>query len=74
MITVEDYQINIQVEFTENSTSLAYSTNKFSYALYPIFVEYLEDGIVKKSDVSLYQVIRNMIMNKFKNSNSIYSK
>ena len=48
---MEDYQINIQAEFTENSTSLAYSTYKFSYALYPIFVEYLEDGIVKKSDV-----------------------
>ena len=52
VITVEDYQMNIEVEFTENPTSLVYSTNKLSYALYSTCVEYQEDGIVKKSAVS----------------------
>ena len=44
VITVEDYQMNIELEYTENPTSLAYSTNKQTYALYPIGVEYIENG------------------------------
>ena len=51
LITVDDCQINIEVEFTENPISIAYSTNKLSYAPYPICVEYLEVGIVKKGAV-----------------------
>ena len=52
VITVEDYQMHIEVKFTENPNLLAYSTNKLLYALYPICVEYLEDGIMKKSAVT----------------------
>ena len=74
MITVEDYQINFEVEFTENPTSLAYSTNKLLYALYLICVEYLEDGIVKKSAVSFISSDKKHIINKFRNFNIVYSK
>ena len=74
VITVEDYQINIEVEFTENPTSLAYSTNKLLYALYLICVEYLEGGIVKKSAVSFISSDKKHIINKFRNLNSVYSK
>ena len=72
VITVEDYQMSIKVEFTENPTSLAYSTNKLLYALYPICVEYLEDGIMKKVLCHSYLMIRNMIMNKLRNLNRNY--
>ena len=40
VITVEDYQQNIEVEYIEKPTSLAYSTNKLAVALYPVCVEY----------------------------------
>ena len=40
IITIEDYQQNIEVEYIEKPTSLAYSTNKLTAALYPICVEY----------------------------------
>ena len=41
IITVEDYQMNIEVVYTENPTSLAYSTNKKTVALFPICVEFV---------------------------------
>ena len=33
IITVEDYQMNIELEFSENPTPLAYSTNKATLTL-----------------------------------------
>ena len=66
--------MNIEVEFSENPTSLACSTNKLLYTLYPICVEYLEDGIMKKVLCHSYLLIRNMIMNKLRNLNSNYLK
>ena len=53
LITVEDYQMNVEVVYTENPTSLAYSTNKKSVALYPICVEYLNDeGLLAKGAIA----------------------
>ena len=43
IITIEDYQMNIEVVYRENPTSLAYSTNKKTVALFPICVEYLNE-------------------------------
>ena len=43
IITIEDYQMNMEVVYRENPTSLAYSTNKKTVALYPICVEFLND-------------------------------
>ena len=43
IITIEDYQMNIEVSYRENPTSLAYSTNKKTVALYPICVEFLNE-------------------------------
>ena len=42
-ITIGDYQMNMTVEYSENPTSMAYSTNKHSVALYLIGVEYIDD-------------------------------
>ena len=52
VITVEDYQMNIEVEFKENQTSLAYSANKLTFAMYPVCVEYVADGVVKKGAIT----------------------
>ena len=52
VIILDDYQMNFKIEFTENPTSLAFSTNKLSYELYLICDEHLEDGIIKKGAVS----------------------
>ena len=35
--------MNMTVEYSENPTSMAYSTNKHSVALYLIGVEYIDD-------------------------------
>ena len=43
VITIEDYQMNLEVVYRENPTSLAYSTNKKTVALYPICVEFLNE-------------------------------
>ena len=59
VITVEDYQMNIEVEFTENPTSLAYSTNKLTFALYPVCIEFIQDGEIKKGAVSFISKDRN---------------
>ena len=40
MITIEDYQQNLEVVFSEQPTSMAYSTNKQTVAVYPICVEF----------------------------------
>ena len=49
IISIEDYQMNMEVVHNENPTSMAYSTNKQTVAVYPICVEYLnsEGGIGK---------------------------
>ena len=49
IISIEDYQMNIEIVYKENPTSLAYSTNKMTVAMYPICVEYLtpEETIAK---------------------------
>ena len=40
IITIEDYQQNLEVVHQENLTSMAYSTNKTTVALFPICVEF----------------------------------
>ena len=52
IITIEDFQMNIEPEYLEAPTSLSYSTNKKSFALYPVCIEYVEDGELKKAAVS----------------------
>ena len=52
VITVEDYQMNIEVEFSEAPTSSSYSANKKTFALYPVCVEYVQDGKLKKGAVA----------------------
>ena len=52
IITVEDYQMNIEPEYIEAPCSLSYSTNKVTFALYPVCIEYMEDGKLKKGAVS----------------------
>ena len=43
VITIEDYQQNLEVTYIEAPTSMAYSSNKLTVAIYPICVEYLVD-------------------------------
>ena len=53
VISIEDYQMNMEVVFTENPTSLAYSTNKISVAIYPICVEFKnEDNEICKGAIT----------------------
>ena len=53
VITVEDYQMNITLEYCENPTPLAYSTNKVSFALYPICVEFVStDNELRKGAIA----------------------
>ena len=53
IITIEDYQMNIEIEFSENPTSLAYSSNKLTFALYPVCVEFVSDnGELRKVAIS----------------------
>ena len=53
IITIEDYQMNMEVVYQENPTSLAYSSNKLSVAMYPICVEYKDsDGNIKKGAIT----------------------
>ena len=51
MITIEDYQQNMELEYSETPTGMAYSSNKFSVALYPICVEYKVQGVLKKGGI-----------------------
>ena len=44
IITVEDYQMNLEAVYSENPTSMAYAGNKVTVALYPICVEYISDN------------------------------
>ena len=38
LITIEDYQRNIEVEYIEQPTSMAYSSNKLTVVVYPIYL------------------------------------
>jgi hypothetical protein len=53
VITVEDYQMNLEVVYREAPTSLAFSANKLGVAVYPVCVEYLDlaTGTVKKGAI-----------------------
>ena len=42
VISIEDYQQNLEVVYSEQPTSMAYSTNKQTVAVYPICVEFLD--------------------------------
>ena len=61
IITIEDYQMNLEVSYGEAPTSVSYSANKISVAMYPLCVEYLNDegtlckgGIVFLSEDKLH--------------------
>ena len=51
VITIEDYQQNLEVIHSENPTSMAYSSNKTTVALFCICVEFLLDGVIQKGAV-----------------------
>ena len=40
IISIEDYQMNLEKVHQANPTSLAYASNKFTVAMYPICIEY----------------------------------
>ena len=49
VITIEDYQQNMEVVYLEQPTSTAYSGNKVTVAMFPIIFEYVDDaGELKK--------------------------
>ena len=54
LITIEDYQRNIEVEYIEQPTSMAYSSNKLTVAVYPICLEFKmeDDGPVHKGAIT----------------------
>ena len=61
IITIEDYQMNLEVSYGEAPTSTAYSANKIGLAMYPLCVEYLNNegelckgGIVFLSEDKLH--------------------
>ena len=61
IITIEDFQMNLEVTYRQAPTSQAYSSNKVSVAMYPLCVEYLdsdgklcEGGIVFLSEDKLH--------------------
>ena len=43
IITIEDYQMNLEVAYGEAPTSVSYSANKIAVAMYPLCVEYLNN-------------------------------
>ena len=50
VITIEDYQQNMEVIYNEMPTSTAYSGNKTTVAMYPMIFEYLDsDGVLSKA-------------------------
>ena len=51
-ISIEDYQMNVTVVYSENPTSMAYSSNKHTVAMYPICIEYLNDGVLTKGAIT----------------------
>ena len=51
VITIEDYQQNLEIEYNEMPTSMAFTSNKTTVALYPIVVEYNINGVVLKGAI-----------------------
>ena len=48
IINLEDYQQNMAFTYSKNPTSLAYTTNRTSFAVYPICIELFgDDGQLK---------------------------
>ena len=56
VITIEDYQQNMEIVYSEMPTTTAYSGNKASVAMYPIVFEYIDD------DTGELQKIANVFM------------
>ena len=49
IVTIDDYQINKTVEYNEMPTSMDYSSNKQSVAMYPVYVKFKSaDGTIQK--------------------------
>lgn len=51
VITIEDYQQNLEIEYAETPTAMAYSSNKTTVALYPIVAEYEVNGVPHKGAI-----------------------
>ena len=52
-ISIEDYQMNMEVMYSENPTSLAYSANKLTVAMCPICIEFkAADGTIAKGAIT----------------------
>ena len=52
-ISIEEYQMNMEVMYSENPTSLAYSANKLTVAMYPICIEFkAADGTIAKGAIT----------------------
>lgn len=51
IITIEDYQQNLEIEYNEMPTSMAFSSNKTTVALYPCVVEYKVDDVLHKGAI-----------------------
>ena len=53
IISIEDYQMNMEVIYSENPTSLSYASNKMTIAMYPICVEFKnQDGSISKGAIT----------------------
>ena len=71
LISIEDYQMNMEVMYSENPTSSAYSANKLTVAMYPICIEFkAADGTITKGAIKFLSEDRNIPINKFNNLNT----
>ena len=53
-VSIEDYQMNIEVIYSENPTFLVYSANKLTTAMYPIYIEFrTADETIAKDAITL---------------------
>ena len=70
-ISIGDYQMNMEVMYGENPTSLAYSANELTVAMYPICIEFkAADGTITKGAIKFLSEDRNIPINKFNNLNT----
>ena len=69
-ISIENYQMNMEVMHGENQTSLAYSANKLTVAMYPICIKFKAGyGTIAKGAITFLK-IRNIPINRFNNLNT----
>ena len=69
-ISIEEYQMNMEVMYSENPTSLAYSANKLTVAMYPICIKFKAGyGTIAKGAITFLK-IRNIPINRFNNLNT----